>query len=750
MILCIAEKPSVAREIARVIKADGKKGQGYLEGNGYIVTWAVGHLITLAEPEAYGYVSQKEMFGERAQEAYAELPLVPDKFKLVVIESTKDQYEVVKTLMHREDVEYIIDCGDMGAEGHILQWFIRQKAGCKKPVKRFCATSMTDEAIRHAMNNLRTEEEFMPVIRGEFCKKKADWIMGMSMSRAETIKYKKGINVGRVQSPTLGFVVKRYIAVENFHVTDYFVIEASLSNGAPFRAVWKKDDEGRIRASDKDEEGRLLNSAVAEKLAKEVEQGKEGTVISYEVVKKATNRPQLYDITELQRDANRRYGYTAAETLTCAQILYERYKVLSYPRTDSRYITSDIVPLLKTRVIELSNIEPYRASAQRVIEIGLNIDNIICDDKKVTDHHALIPTENIKGFDIKSISASSKDGVTTEALRNVLNLVLCRLIVSLSTPYKYEQTKAVIQMKNGMKFQSGGIRPIEKGWKEIQEKLFGKDDNEQDDAEEKEDTQEIPLLQKGQTVDVTKCDSISKKTSPPKLHTEATLLTAMENAGASIENGAILKGKGIGTQATRAEIIKKLFDTGVIEALKKGKTNYLIPTAKGLSVIRILPPEIYSPKITADWETKIAEIVAHKTTEEEFMRDFIAFIREKINEVKTVETGVSFQTEKKTCGNCPWCGEPVYLYTKREGRRTQKLYYCSQRSCGWKLSLDDKTVIQRTKKPLTEAEALSFIANKILVKRCTAANGKTYKGQFSFVKKEKDGKTYCNVGCAML
>lgn len=742
--LCMAEKPSVAKDIAAVIGAD-KRCNGYFEGNGYRVTWAVGHLVGLAEPDAYGFVPQDEMYGDQTQAAYDELPLIPDEFKLIVLEPTKDQFEIVKKLIHDPECEEIINCGDMGAEGHILQWFIREKAGCTKKVRRFCATSMTEEAIRDAMEHLRPEEEFANIIKGEFCKKKADWIMGMSMSRAESIKYHTGINVGRVQSPTLYFVVKRYLDAQNFKVTNYYGMEAEFDEG--FCVAWSKDMEGIFPLDAKDSENRVLDKVLVEAKCRSIEQGRTGTVFEVETKKKGTDRPQLYDITELQRDANRKYGYTAAVTLATAQALYETQKVLSYPRTDSRYITSDLKPYMPSRIKAIGTVgEKYQAAADDLLARGLNIDKKIVDDSKVTDHHALIPTEKIEGFNINEMKPTDKerkDGVTEETMRNILELVLCRMIVSFSQMYVYEQTSISVRLADAT-FTASGKKPVEYGWTAVQEKLGGR--NADEDGEGDSAGQIFPELKKGQTVTVKSCKTVPKKTTPPKLHTEATLLTAMENAGATIEGGSILKGKGIGTQATRAEIIKKLFDTGYCETQTKGKTNYIIPTAKGLSIIRVLPPELYSPKITADWETKIAKIADGSMTEQEFMDEFCAFIRAKVQEVKTTDTGITFKKERQVYGKCPFCGGDVYRYQAAGEKKVR--FYCGDKGCPFSVDTENPTVTTWTGKKLTEKQCIQLIAKKFLVLDCKRKSGEgTYKGKFVFTKREVGGKTFTNLQC---
>lgn len=742
--LLMTEKPSVAKDIAAVIGAN-RRCNGYFEGNGYRVTWAVGHLVGLAEPDAYGFVSQDEMYGDKSQAAYDELPLIPDEFKLVVLEPTKDQFQIVKNLIHSPDVDEIINCGDMGAEGHILQWFIREKAECNKRVRRFCATSMTEEAIRHAMANLRPEEEFASIIKGEFCKKKADWIMGMSMSRVESIKYHTGINVGRVQSPTLYFVVKRYLEVQNFKVTNYYGMKADLLEG--FSVSWSKDVDGVFPQTSKDSENRVLDKAAVEAKCRGIESGRVGTVLEVEKKKRGTDRPQLYDITELQRDANRRFGYTAALTLATAQALYETQKVLSYPRTDSRYITTDLKGYLPSRIKAIGTAGvKYREAAEKILSSGLNIDKKVVDDSKVTDHHALIATEKIENFNMDSMKPTDKerkDGVTEESMRNILDLVLCRMLVAMCKPYVYEQT--AVEVKFGdTTFSASGKKPIDFGWMEIQESLMGKERGEEEPEEEP--GQIFPELKKGQSVSVETCRIIPKKTTPPKLHTEATLLTAMENAGATIEGGAILKGKGIGTQATRAEIIKKLFDSGYCETQQKGKTNYIIPTAKGLTIIRVLPPELYSPKITADWETKIAKIAEGKMTEREFMDEFCSFIHAKVQEVKAAETGITFKRERQVYGKCPFCGGEVYRYQAKGEKKVK--FYCGEKSCPFSIDTDNPTVSTWTGKKLTEKQCLQIVARKFIILDCRKKGKEgTYKGKFTPIKKQVGDKVFTNLIC---
>lgn len=727
--LCTTEKPSVAADIARVIGAD-KKEDGFFIGNGYIVTWAVGHLVGLAEPEAYGYVGLENIWDKEQPEikekAYKELPLIPDKFKIIVLEQTKKQFEIIKNLMHREDVEFIIDCGDMGAEGHILQWLIREKAGNIKPVKRFCAVSMTDEAIREAMRNLKNADEYKSLIIGEYCKKRADWILGMSVSRCASIKYSAKIDVGRVQSPTLYFVVKRFLEVNTFKTKNYYIIKAECDRG--INLYWKKDNEGIFEDKDKDKEQLLLNRIIAENAVQEIKKEGAGKILAIERKKKSVDRPQLYDITELQRDGNRLYGYTADDTLKTAQSLYEQHKILSYPRTDSRYLTRDLEIYIKDRLKQIATLKSYNSIACQFLAGNLNIDKRIIDDSKVTDHHALIVTKNIEGFNIEKLNDKEK---------NILHLIIARMLVALSGKYTYEETIMKVMFNNGIIVSAGGRKVISWGWQAVQKLLMRKKE-EQMVMEEQE--QIFPDIKTGQRIFVKHVEVIEKQTMPPKLHTEASLLTAMENAGSQISNGEILKGRGIGTQATRAAIIKSLFDKGYIKTKTNSteKINYLVPTKQGINVVKVIPSDLYSPKITADWEEKIEHIVNGRMTERDFMREFDDFIRDKINEIKNSEVkNVDFSSDQEEFAKCPWCRLSVYEgKIKSVAGKMTDIYYCSNK-CGFFLKKDNTIFTSRTKKNITTAQMRKLINAGNIVVDCINKNNMKYNGKFTIIKNDK-------------
>ena len=724
--LCTAEKPSVAKDIANVIGANDKK-DGYYEGNGYRVTWAVGHLITLAEPELYG----KEYEDRNNIDI---LPILPNKWQFSIIESVKKQFYVMKKLMTDPNCDLIIDCGDMGETGHYLQWLIRMYAGVegKKPVKRFCATSMTEEAIRQAMNNLRNIEDFEGIIRGALCKAKGDWIVGMSLSRLFSTKYHSNLTVGRVQTPTLYFVYKRWLDVMNFKPTKYYQLEVNFNEN--FKCWLTKDTDKKLSAGT-DEEDRIIDRGMAEKLASLFSDSKvgggKGTVTKFETKNKATDRPQLYDITELERDGIKIYGYTASQVLETAQSLYETHKVTTYPRTDSRYITSDLESYMSIRLQDISSIDEYKEVAQYLLKTGLNIDKKIVDDSKVTDHHAIIVTEKIKDFDMSVLS---------ERERNILDLVIKRMLVSFSPRYLYKETLLDVTMSyENYVVSAKGRTIVNKGWKAIEDKLNKNIDIKSDGEDEGEDLQIFGNLTVGQTVTVNSVNVLDKQTSPPKLHTEATLLTAMENAGATItdneEYRQILKGHGIGTQATRAEIIKKIKDVGYITTETKGKTKYLVPTKKGYSAVRVFPTELLSPTLTAEWETKISKVAEGTFTEQQFMSEFEEFIINIVKRYKdiTVE-GLDF-SDKEALGQCLWCGSDVVqgAYKDKEGNKIET-FYCTNKECRFCFKKDDIVFKGRTGRSLTKTDMKKLLKNKSITVKCKSQSGKDYDCFFEVVE----------------
>ncbi|MCL2221352.1 MAG: DNA topoisomerase [Oscillospiraceae bacterium] len=744
--LCITEKPSVAGDIARVVGANAKH-KGYYEGNGYLVTYAIGHLVSFAEPEAYGYVRWHNVFSSTdvMKKAFDELPLLPSSFKLVVNESTRHQFNVIKSLMTRSDIDYVVDCGDMGPEGHVLQQMIRDKLNCKLPVKRFCATSLTDAAIQSAMVNLRSISEFRKIVEGQYCKKKADWILGMSASRAMSLRHRKHIAVGRVMSPTLYFIVKRHLEIFNFKESNYFIMKAMLKEG--FCVSWSNVSNDLINLfaeSELDSENRVLSKSKLTSVADKIRDAGIGKILDVVKKRKKTNCPQLYDTTDLQKDANRIYGYSATLTLSAAQSLYETHKVISYPRTDSKYITDDLAELMESRVSEIATIPKYSTTANALLSKGLIVNKRVLDNSKVTDHHAIIPTENICNFVPNNLHIEkNKTGLTGEVLANVLALVLLRTLVAFSSPYVYDNTVVDVEFNDGFVFSVTTNSTISLGWKDTVKQLSELADDE-DDFDPF--AQSVPELVKGQIVTVADCVVESKKTSPPKLHTDGTLLTAMQNAGSVLgADGAILKGKGIGTQASQDEIINKIIKSGAAEYVNKGKFNYIKPTDYGIGIIRELPEELRSPKITADWELMFDKIVSGESDEHKFMEAFEDFILRQIEYIKNSEPSTAFIKDKEVFGSCPWCSTDVYE-SAGKNNKAAIAYYCSgyKSGCSWKLNCDDNVFNVFIGRKLKKQEALHFIENGQIDLVC---NNKGYKSKktFEFVKKVSGNKTFCNI-----
>lgn len=757
MILCMTEKPSVAKDVARVLNISVPRcSDGYYEGNGYIITWCVGHLVTLAEPEEYGYLERSETY-KSPEKVLSELPISPEHFKYNTIKDSVRQFNTIKKLIARPDVDRIYDLGDCGNEGVVLQSLVRMKAGngwgfsttsgdAKKPVYRWNATSMTDEALTDAIKNITDPEtaqrKYFPVVEAEMCKKKADWMLGMTMSRAETAIYGTQIVVGRVQSPTLAFVVARYLQVQNFKPHDYYTLRCCVSSGSgSFDVFWTADKDNYFPVAQKDSEGRLTDQNAATRTRTELLQSGSGAVSEYSCEKKMQSAPRFYDSVELQADANKKYGYSAAATLEATQLLYDKYKVITYPRTDSTYITSDMESHLIGWIEDVATQPKYSQVAQDLIRNGIETGKRLVNDKEVKDHHAILPTHNIKGFDVGKIE--NEKNCTAEMIRNVLDLVITRFLIAMSAPYKYLKSSVEVQFSNGLKMSASGSTPVSMGWKDYQDLLNGKEEGSDGDSDQPE--QVFPPLKMGDQVQINNCDVLKKVTAPPKLHTEATLLKAMLNAGNTIENGAILKGKGIGTQATRAGIIKELFNKKMVKNLSKGKTNYIIPTEKGLAVISILPHDLYSPKITADWETKIDDIINGRSTPQQFMIGFSDFLNEKLQEAKDNIKDVSFKVENddaSTVGRCPYCknGDLLIQQCTGESERDPKKhnYYvlrCTAK-CGLYIRSDDSTFHVRMGHGCKRDQLIQLVLQKGFTASCKSKAGTKYTGSFYLTLKD--------------
>lgn len=692
--LCVAEKPGVGKDIARVLGAT-KNENGYCIGNGYIVTWCVGHLVGLAEPDDYKTEWKQENFDK------SNLPIVPEKWKLVILEKTKKQFQIVKDLMNRDDVELIIDCGDMGDQGHYLQWLVREKARCKKPVKRFCATSLTDDAINYAINNLREIGEFRNIIKSEFCKAKGDFLIGINMSRL--YKQPRFVTpVGRVLTPTLGFVVDRYLEVENFVSTPYYELYCEIcGDGDSVRVVYFDEDGRKITDKEK-----------IEMLALEIKKYSFGEVTLFEKKKSEENPPKLYDILELERDGNRIYGYETIKVLSIAQSLYEKHKLITYPRTDSPYLTKYLVPEVKKRIVEIIEKESYPMNSS---DFDNFTNRIVCDEK-VTDHHAIILTEKYKSFDFSQLTIEEN---------NILKLIVDRMLISLSEKAVYEKINVEVLIGDKFLFKREDKVLQHSGYLKVQNFLLGKS------GEEKE----ICSLQfeLNERVNIKDVLIENRMTSSPKLHTEDTLLYAMKHASNVLENEEhkeILNGHGIGTQSTRAGIISKLFDYKYVKTTGSGKTKFLVPTKKGISLINAVAPELSSPIITAEWELKMQQIKNGLLDDEVLYEEIKQFVVELVQRITqggfpTIESDEE-DSNKEVLGRCPLCGGNIY-----EGYYND--FYCENvksKKCFFRIDKTKNYITVRTKKALTKRDLKNLIIPRGATLTCVNKEGVKFKANF--------------------
>ena len=581
MICVLAEKPSVARDIARVLGAN-TPGKGCLKGGGYVVTWAVGHLVTQVNPE--------EIDARWKTWRQDTLPMLPENIPLKVIAQSRDQFQCVKTILNAPQVDSVICATDAGREGELIFRRIYQMAGCRKPFRRLWISSMTEEAIAEGFANLRDGADYDGLYASALCRSDADWLVGMNGSRAFTLRYDSLLSVGRVQTPTLSILVKRALEIRNFVPENYWEVQADFGG---YRGTWI-DKEGKTRIPD-------------EKTAKEIVSavtGREGEVLEVSTERKRVPPPLLYDLTTLQREANARYGFTAQKTLNLAQALYEKYKLLTYPRTDSRYLSHDMRP--KVQGILKGMPEPLRAlvlSPDKAVDPGKRV----YDDAKLTDHHAIIPT-------------GRRPGALTADEQKLYEMVARQLIAAFYPDMEYDAMSAVTGVGEH-KFLSRGRAVIAQGWQAANPPLRSK-------PKKGEEEQALPQLQKGQRVPVKSAKAVAKKTTPPSPYTENTLLAAMENAGKFVENEELrrqMKERGLGTPATRAAIIERLIAVDYVRREKKA----LIPTDKGIRLIAVAPEQLSSPETTGRWEKGLSDIAAGKMDPNRFMqsiRRYCAFL----------------------------------------------------------------------------------------------------------------------------
>ena len=664
--LVIAEKPSVARSIAAVIGADEKQN-GYWQGGGYLVSWCIGHLVSFAEAGQYDE--------KYCKWRYEDLPILPQPWQFIVPDEKKQQFEIVRALLNRPDVDSVTAATDAGREGELIFRFVYQMAGCTKPVKRLWISSMEDAAIREGFANLRPDSDYDALYQSALCRAKADWLVGINATRLFSVLYHKTLTVGRVQTPTLKMLVDRDAKILRFQKEKYYTV--GIQSGS------LKAGSGRIASMD---EADTLRKACA---------GASAICSSVKREKKTEQPPKLYDLTTLQREANRLFGFTAKQTLDYAQQLYEK-KLLTYPRTDSQYLTEDMGQTAQHLVSDLLGLLPFAQGLDLTPEVGR-----ILNSKKVSDHHAIIPT-----------SEFVKQGFTglAESECKLLNLVCSKLLCAIAAPHEYETVTAVFSCA-GNEFTAKGKTVLILGWKEIDQRFR---------ATLKADTEEEVLnalleLAEGQSFSVV-ADTSEHFTSPPKAYTEDTLLSAMERAGAE-DMPEEAERKGLGTPATRAAILEKLVQMGFVQ--RKGKQ--LVPTKDGINLAVVLPESLTSPVLTAEWENRLTEIAKGNADPDEFMAEIEAQVRQLVKTYSCISADKQnlFQSERVIIGKCPRCGENVY-----EGKKN---FYCGNRGCQFVMWKNDRFFEQR-KKAFTPKIAAALLKN-----------GKAkVKGLYS----EKTGKTY--------
>lgn len=647
--LVIAEKPSVARDIARVLRCT-KKTNSYIEGNEYIVTWALGHLVTLADPEQYG-----EQYKTWNMDT---LPMIPKEWKLVVIKQTGKQFHAVKELIYRKDVSDIIIATDAGREGELVARWILDKAGSKKPLQRLWISSVTDKAIREGFANLKPGKAYYNLYRAAIARAQSDWVVGINATRALTCKYNAQLSCGRVQTPTLAMIAAREEEIRSFKPQPFYGMKAS-AGGITF--LWCDSQAGSSRTFDQERIQKLYKQCG-------------GALEITEVIKKDKKSfsPALYDLTTLQSEANQRFGFSAKETLNIMQRLYENHKVLTYPRTDSRYLTSDMTVTLKER-LKACAVGPYSKIAGRLTMQPIKANKSFVDNAKVTDHHAIIPTEQFVQL----------DHMTNEE-RKIYDMVVRRFLAVLSPACEYEETSLKGRISQEV-FTAKGNVIRQAGWKEVYEAGF--EDTDEEEAEEIYITQTLPKVHKGQKLQVSSLNITEGKTKPPAYFTEGTLIAAMENPVKYMQHKdktlikTLGETGGLGTVATRADIIDKLFNSFLME--KRGNEIHI--TAKGRQLLELVPGDLKSPELTADWELRLQAIAKGKETDRHFMDEIEHYTQALIQEIKTGDG--KFRHDNLTRTKCPECGKYMLEVNGKHG----KMLVCQDRECGHRETISRRT-----------------------------------------------------------
>ena len=634
--LVIAEKPSVARSIAGVIGAD-KKQDGYMEGNGYLVSWCIGHLVSLADAGTYDERFKKWR--------YDDLPILPQEWQYIIPDDKKKQFDTLRSLMERPDVTGLVCATDAGREGELIFRFVYQMAGCKKPFQRLWISSMEDAAIQDGFAHLKPGTDYDNLYQSALCRAQADWLVGINATRLFSILYHKTLTVGRVQTPTLKMLVDREAKISSFQKEKYHIVQIAAG--------------GMEAASER------MGNADDAKALKAACETAQTVCVSVTREKKTEQPPRLYDLTTLQREANRLFGFTAKQTLDYAQQLYEK-KLLTYPRTDSQYLTDDMLPTAESLVSGLWPMLPFAAGLDLSPQFGR-----VLNSKKVSDHHAIVPTMEFvqRGF----------DGLT-EGEKKLLSLVCCKLLCAVAAPHVYEAVTATFTCA-GNTFTAKGKTILTPGWKELDRRFKASFKTDADDTAP-EPARELPQITEGQTFDKVTAAVTEHFTAPPKSYTEDTLLSAMENAGKDgIPDEA--ERKGLGTPATRAAIIEKLVAAGFVERKKLKKAVYLIPTQIGNSLITVLPEQLQSPLLTAEWEHKLKQVERGELDTDAFLGGITAMLTELTRSYRVVPGAeVLFPSGREVIGRCPRCGSDV--------TESKKGFFCERSDCKFGLWRDNK------------------------------------------------------------
>ena len=668
MKLVISEKPSVAQSLAKVVGA-GKRFDGYLEGNGYLVSWCIGHLVELAGPEEYD--------ARYSKWRYDDLPILPEQWKYRVSPSTRKQFEIIRKLMAREDVDSIVCATDAGREGELIFRLVYHQCGCRKPFERLWISSMEDAAVREGFENLKPGTEYDALYEAALCRERADWIVGINATRLFSCLYGRTLNVGRVMTPTLAMVVMRDAAIRGFQPEPFYTVRLQLDG---FRAASE----------------RIKEKTAAEALLASCRENGTVTIRKVEQKERQEKAPALYDLTALQRDANRQLGFTAQQTLDYTQSLYEK-KLVTYPRTDSRYLTDDMAGMLP----ELAQSVQQAFDIQKDGSVHANIAQVL-NSAKVTDHHAIIPTRTALSFDISSLPSGEKA---------VLQLIAVRLICAVSKPCRYSET--VIEAEcTGQVFKARGKTILDAGWR-----LYaGKSTEENKDDEE---NGSLPVLAEGTMMPVFSAELKEGQTTPPKRFTEDLLLQAMENASAE-DFPDDAERKGIGTPATRAGIIEKLVQKGFVKRRQDKKTTYLTSTDKGIALVTVVPEQIQSPSMTADWEEKLLEIEQDEYDPDAFMAEISEMVSSLVKNYKIVkDADLLMKPKGEMIGSCPACGCQV--------AETAKGWFCTGQNCRFAL-WKDNNFFKKLGKQMNRPAAEKLVREgKVFLKGCRSEKtGRTY------------------------